>query len=287
MKPEERFLNQPIEFAAVAGSRVAYRRFGRGPALLLVHGWPFNSFSYHQLLPALAQHFTCIALDLPGCGDTEWSEETDFSFVPGQVGMLRELVSALGFESYDVLGHDTGATIARHLAVRDRRLRRLAILNTEIPGHRPPWVPLYRVLMALPASALVFRQLLRSRAFLRSGAGFGGTFADPRILEGPFYAHTIAPLLESPRRIEGIRRYIRGLDWALVDELSEIHGRLEIPVIFVWGAQDQTFPVKQAREMVSQIPGCRGFHEVQGARLLPQMERPDEVARHVVGFLRS
>ena len=111
--------------------------------------------------------------------------------------------------------------------------------------------------------------------------------ADPRILEGPFYAHTIAPLLESPRRIEGIRRYIRGLDWALVDELSEIHGRLEIPVIFVWGAQDQTFPVKQAREMVSQIPGCRGFHEVQGARLLPQMERPDEVARHVVGFLRS
>ncbi len=286
MKPTEQFLAQAVEFVDVPGSRIAYRRFGSGPPLIFIHGWPFHSFNYRLVIPEMAHHFTCYALDLPGCGLTEWTDATDFSFLPGQVGALHEFVTGLGLTQYSVIAHDTGATIARYLSVRDRRLRRLVMLNTESPGHRPPWIPLYRTLMALPWSGFVLSQLLRSKLFLRSSAGFGGAFADMSHLEGDFERHIIAPALASPRRVEGLRRYLRGLDWKLVDELTEIHARMEIPVLIIWGAQDLTFPLSAARDMVAQIPDCRGLHEIQGARLLPQEERPQEVARLSLDFLR-
>ena len=74
---------------------MAFRRFGVGPPVLFLHGWPFNSFTYRFLAQQLRQQFSCYLLDLPGMGNTVWSEQTDFSF-PGQARNLREMVTALG-----------------------------------------------------------------------------------------------------------------------------------------------------------------------------------------------
>jgi pimeloyl-ACP methyl ester carboxylesterase len=41
---------------------------GTGPALVLLHGWPQTWWAWHRVLPALAEHFTVIAVDLPGLG---------------------------------------------------------------------------------------------------------------------------------------------------------------------------------------------------------------------------
>src|SRR4051812_47496002 len=43
---------------------------GRGPALVLLHGWPQTWWAWHRVLPALAEHHTVIAVDLPGLGDS-------------------------------------------------------------------------------------------------------------------------------------------------------------------------------------------------------------------------
>lgn len=282
-----RLWEQPPRFRDVGASRIAYRTIGDGPPLLLVHGWPLSSFSFRKLVPWLQDHFTCLLPDSPGLGETEWTGATDFSF-RGQAASLRAFIDGLGLDAYAILAFDTGASIARELALIDpERVRKLVLLNTEIPHHRPPWIPLFQRLVALPGSNAVFRMLLGSAAFRRSGMGFGGCFVDRELIDGEFRRHFVEPLLRDPRRLDGVQRYLRGIDWALVDGFAERHARIRQPVLFVWGEDDPTFPVALGREMSRQLPRCEGFVSVTGARLLVHEERPEEVGRAAVAFLRG
>jgi haloalkane dehalogenase len=271
----------------LGANRIAYRRFGSGPVLLLVHGFPLSGCTWRKLLPALEQHFDCVVPDLPGLGETAWSEATDFSWA-GQARTLAALCDALGIGRCAVLAHDTGGSIARCLALAEpARIERLAIINSEIPHHRPPWIPLYQALIALPGSLPVFRLLLRSRMFLRSPLGFGGCFVDRELIRGEFEQRFIAPLLASPRRLLGMARYLRGLSqWQVIDRFATDHARLAMPVRLIWGARDPTFPLPLARAMLTQFPDA-DLVEIADAKLLPHEERPAETLRAVLDFLQD
>jgi pimeloyl-ACP methyl ester carboxylesterase len=277
--------DQPPRFTDIGAARIAWRSTGSGPPLLLIHGWPLTSYSFRKILPHLERHFTCYLPDTPGLGETEWTEQTDFMFA-GQARSLRSFAERVGIDGCSVLAFDTGATIAREIALAERTpVGRLVLLNTEIPHHRPPFIQLFQSLMKLPASSAVFRLLLRSRAFRRSAMGFGGCFVDLDLIGGDFEAAFVDPLIASPRRLEGVKRYLWGIDWQLVDGLAARHASIAQPVLLIWGADDPTFPVALARPMAKQIPTCRGLVEIPGARLLVHEEKPDEVARAALDFL--
>src|SRR5205823_5174972 len=135
-----------------------------------------------------------------------------------------------------------------------QRVKRLALINTEIPGHRPPWIQLYQFLMRVPGAPLIFRQLLRSDLFLRSGMGFGGCFCNLDLINGDFRDRFVTPYVRSAQKTAGMGRYLVGLQWKVVDELAQRHAELRMPVLLVWGQEDPTFPIDRAREMVAQLP---------------------------------
>jgi pimeloyl-ACP methyl ester carboxylesterase len=276
---------KPPDFSDVGSARIAWRATGRGEPLLLIHGWPLSSWSFRRVLPRLAERFTCYLPDTPGLGETAWHDRTDFRFA-AQAESLRRFVDAIGLPSYAVLAFDTGATIARQLALIDpARARRLVLLNTEIPGHRPPFIPLFQRTLGLPGSRLAMRALLASRTLRRSAMGFGGCFVDLDLLDGDFHDGSVAPLLASPRRLEGARRYLAGIDWQLVDGLAQRHREIEAPVLFVWGEDDPTFPIGRARAMPAQLRDCRGLVPVPRARLLVHEEQPAAVVDAALPFL--
>ncbi|MEO6029080.1 MAG: alpha/beta hydrolase [Candidatus Binatia bacterium] len=279
-----RFLAAPLETVDTGTARVAYRRFGNGPALLLVHGFPLSGFTWRKVIPALAARYTCYAPDVPGMGESTWTDATDFSF-PGQGRTLKAFVDALGLGRYSLMAHDTGGTFARFCALEDpSRVDKVILINTEMPGHRPPWIPLYQVLMGVPGTLTVFGALLRSSAFLRSPMGFGGCFGDRDLIDGEFHEQFVQPLIRSDLRKEGMQRYLRGATWQPVDALARDHARLTMPVQLIWGADDPTFPIGLARAMVMQFPDAR-LAAVTGGRLLVHEERPAEVARLALAFL--
>src|SRR4051794_9467490 len=250
------FLREEARLIGSDAEAVAVRIFGQGPALVFLHGFPLHGFTFRKLLPELSREHTCYVVDLLGAGGSRWSAQTDFSF-PAQAQAVSRALYALGVEKYALLAHDTGASIARHLALLDAsRVERLVLINTEVPGHRPPWIPLYGKLLALPGSSWLFQMLLRSRTYLRSSAGFGGCFVDRSLLDGEFRQYYIEPLLRSRRRIVGYSRYLRGLDWQENDALAERHASIRSPVLFVWGAEDPTFPEAFGRRLAIQFANC-------------------------------
>jgi pimeloyl-ACP methyl ester carboxylesterase len=280
------YFDAPVRRVETGDATLALRQFGSGPPLLLIHGFPLHGFTWRKLLPALSQHFTCYVPDLAGKGESEWRDDTAFNF-EDHARRLKQLVDQLGLKRYATMSQDTGGTVARALALIDpERSSRMILLNTEMPGHRPPWIPLYQLSTKLPGAQSSFRWLLRSRAYRRSGMGFGGCFVNLDLLDGEFHQHFVQPLLDSPRRLEGVLRYLGGLTWPFVDALAEHHRRIQIPAQLLWGEDDPTFPVALARKMAAQFPDAT-LVAVPRTKLLLHEERPEAVLDAAIPFLRG
>src|SRR5437899_3342155 len=108
----ETFLAQRPLFYDVGTAEIAYRVFGDGKPLLLLHGWPLWGITFRHLLPRLATRFKCFVVDSPGAGDTRWRPTNDFTF-SGQAQNFLRFVEGIGLTSFHILAHDTGASIAR------------------------------------------------------------------------------------------------------------------------------------------------------------------------------
>jgi pimeloyl-ACP methyl ester carboxylesterase len=272
-------------FVEVGSARVCYRKVGLGPALVFLHGFPLSGLTWRHIVPQLATRFTCYALDLMGLGDSTSPEPVDFSS-EGQAAVFHRALSAEGISSFALVGNDTGGWIARELALLDpTRVTRLALMNTEIPGHRPPWIPLYQRLVRLPKSGLIFRLVLASRFMRRSGVGFGGCFENLDLIDGEFHDLFLSPLLSSPNRVASMSRFLMEMKFARLDRFRELHGKLSMPVGFLWAAADPTFPEPLARAMASQFPNIVHFWSIPRGKLFVQEERPDEVARLLGEFV--
>src|SRR5216684_6564220 len=165
----------------IEDATITLRVFGQGPALVLIHGFPVHGYTWRKLLPTLREQFTCYVVDLPGLGDSDWSSKTDFNFI-AQARRLGLLLESLKLSRYSLLAHDTGATIARLVAIaQPDRVARLVIINTEIPGQRPPGLWLYRKIQRLPGAGAIFSMLLRRSWFIRSS--MGEFYSDLRLLD--------------------------------------------------------------------------------------------------------
>jgi len=99
------------------GVRIACRIGGKGPGLLLLHGHPQTHVIWHRIADALAEHFTVVAPDLRGYGDSDKppAHESTYSkreMAADQVGLMRKL----GFDEFVVMAHDRGARVAHRMA---------------------------------------------------------------------------------------------------------------------------------------------------------------------------
>jgi pimeloyl-ACP methyl ester carboxylesterase len=99
----------------VNGIRMRYRQAGKGPLLLLLHGWPQTGHCWRHLIEPLSEDFTVVAPDLRGYGASE--KPLDGHDKRTRAEDLHWLIRALGFESASVVGHDRGARVAHRWAL--------------------------------------------------------------------------------------------------------------------------------------------------------------------------
>lgn len=101
-------------------ARIHYETAGSGPPLLLLHGYPQTHAAWHRVAPRLAQHFTVVAPDLRGYGDSEGPpgdplhiNHSKRALALDQLGLMK----ALGHTRFAVMGHDRGARVGYRLCL--------------------------------------------------------------------------------------------------------------------------------------------------------------------------
>jgi len=147
------------DIANVNGVNIHYVTGGQGEPLLLIHGFGQNWFMWNRLLPELSKHFTIIAPDLRGLGESA-KPETGYD-KKTMAADLHELVKKLGYTNVNVAGHDIGLMVAYAYAAQyGNEVKKIAFLDALLPGIEPVWSNLKEKLwwfgfFAWPASGKV------------------------------------------------------------------------------------------------------------------------------------
>lgn len=126
------------QYAVVNGVKIHYVIGGSGEPLLLIHGFGQNWYMWNRLLPELSKHFTVIAPDLRGVGE---SEKTPGGYDKKTMAAdLHALMQKLKFTSVNVVGHDIGLMVAYAYAAQyGDETKRVAFLDALLPGIEPVW----------------------------------------------------------------------------------------------------------------------------------------------------
>ena len=123
---------------ATTGTTIHGRRGGNGPPVLLLHGIPETHVMWHRVAPRLAERFTVVATDLRGFGDSGTPPSTPDHAPYSMREIARdqfEVMHALEFDQFGVVGHDRGARCAYRMALdHPDAVTRLAVLDIVPTG---------------------------------------------------------------------------------------------------------------------------------------------------------
>ena len=128
-----------VRYCATAAGRVAYMTTGSGPPLLIDTGWvthltgQLELFSFGAFIERLAERFTVIRYDKPGCGLSD-TDGADLSF-DGQMAAAVAVADAVRADRFSLFGASQGGQVAAAIAARHpERVAALAVYGTCVNG---------------------------------------------------------------------------------------------------------------------------------------------------------
>ena len=311
-------------FVTANGIRHHVVEQGRGPLVLLVHGFPEGWHSWRHQLAALSDAgYRAVAYDVRGYGQTDAPADVAAYRMRPLVADAAGLVEALGEERAVVVGHDWGAAIAWHCALlRADRFRAVAAMSIVYEG-RPPAPPIatfrkrfegrffYMLYFQEPGVAEAeleadVRRSLRLVLYSESGEAAAGKSstdkpAGAKLLDGmvdpPMLPGWLGEADLDAYAADFARHGFRGplnryrcmdADW---EDLTELSGaKVSIPALFVAGALDVSLKLRgpdAIARMRAAVPDLRDALVLPGAGHWIQQERPAETNAALISFLRQ
>jgi len=263
-----------------SGVRWRYQKTGSGPTLLLVHGLLGYSFSWRNCLPAVAQHFTVYAVDLPGTGYSERPRHLDCCLRTSAERLLR-FMDDVGIATCDLLGTSHGGALAiTAAALAPARFGRLVLVA---PAN--PWSPRGKFLSVLLTSWPVQPMFLAAFPHLSfvHEHYFRRLYGDPRrISPGTFEGYRAA--LEQERTFDYALNIMRTWNPDMQSVKESLPKIADIPTLLIWGDRDTAVSPASMKPLQQSLHNCRVL-VMPGIGHLPYEEAPEEFVRAVAQFL--
>ncbi len=269
------------------GREVAYRFEGDGPLIVLVHGMAGSAATWDRVIPALAERFAVLALDLPGHGSSAKPADGDYS-LGSFASVVRDLMMTLGLDRGTIVGQSLGGGVAMQFAYQfPSRCERLVLVGSGGLGRDVS--PLLRIL-ALPGVEFLYPAIF---APVLRDAGRGVLGGLRRIgLRPSAYADQIwqsyESLTESTTRSAFARtlRSVVDVTGQRVSARDRLPLAREVPTLIVWGADDAIIPSTHATDAAATLPDSR-VEIFERVGHFPHCEDPDRFIRVLTDFIAS
>jgi pimeloyl-ACP methyl ester carboxylesterase len=305
------------------GIKLRVAEAGKGPLVVLVHGWPESWYSWRHQIPAIAAAgYHVVAPDMRGYGKSDKPPAVEDYDVVDLSGDIVGLLDAMGEEKAIIIGHDWGAVVAWN-SVLLHPDRFSAMMAMSVPnGGRGASAPLAGMRTAFGEN---FYYILYHQ---EPGVAEAEYDADPRGLLSRLYTSTNTPVdpptVTDPKRSAGgwIPRlgkpkelpswltqqdldyivsefreagfrgginYYRNFDrnWEITPQLTG--ARIKVPVAFIAGTDD--IVIRGAKEDALRTQMSRVADDLRAVKLVPgaghwiQQEKPQETNAFVLEFL--
>ncbi len=250
-------------FLTLAGARLRYRDEGRGPAVVLVHGWTLDLGMWDPQVASLAGQFRIVRFDRRGHGLSDGISSTE-----RDAEDLRALCDHLGLREAALVGMSQGARVAAQAAASGMQVWALVLDGPPPLGGGTET----EVLLAH------YRGLVQERGM----AGFRREWA-----RHPLTALR-TPDPASQALLDGaLARYsgndLHGTPRAELSDLPERLAKLAVPMLIVGGRHDLPTRVRAADALARQLGAERSV--IDGAGHLPNLDCPDAYSELCGQFL--
>lgn len=250
---------------------------GRGPPLLLLHGWSLSSSVFADELPFLARTRRVVAPDLRGHGRSSAAGPFSLADLAGDV---VELAGRLALDRLALAGWSLGAQVA----LASLPLLRPRVAALVLVSGTPRFVAGDGWPHGLPASRLaaLARRVGRDPAGAVGGF-FEGMFAEEEAGEA---VRARAEALRSDIPTPDPASALAGLDLLAREDLRARLPAVDVPTLLIHGERDPICPVGASRAMSAAIPGAR-LVELPGAGHAPFLSRPGAFRDALSSFLAA
>ncbi|MCY4336153.1 MAG: alpha/beta fold hydrolase [Litoreibacter sp.] len=256
------------------------QEMGEGPLLLLLHGAGGATQSWRHLMPALAEKFRCIAVDLPGQGFTKLGGLRRCGLDEMSLD-LQKLCIREGWKPDAIIGHSAGAAIALRMAEDLTPTPRVVGINAALgnfKGLAGLLFPLMaKALAAMPGVAHMFTaSTARPGSVARLIEGTGSNLS---LSEQRFYR----ALVSDRTHVDGTLSMMA--QWSLDGLLGRLNTH-PAPTVLIAASNDKAVPPNTSREAAERMPDAR-FVALEGLGHLAHEEAPAKVQTQIESFLTT
>ncbi|MFG2368728.1 alpha/beta fold hydrolase [Streptomyces mirabilis] len=275
--------------ATVNGLEVFYREAGdpQAPAVVLLHGFPTSSHMFRHLIPALADRYHVIAPDHIGFGQSAMPALGDFPYTfDALTEVTSGLLQHLGIDRFAMYVQDYGAPIGWRLALQAPD-RITAIISQNGNAYeegfvKPFWDGVFAYAQAPgPDTEAPLRGALTPEV---TRWQYVNGVADPSLVSPDNWVHDQA-LLDRPGndeiQLKLFRDYPTNVD--LYPQVHQYFRDTQVPLLAVWGANDEIFGPAGAEAFSTDLPGAEVHLLESGHFALESHLEP--ITQHIRDFL--
>jgi pimeloyl-ACP methyl ester carboxylesterase len=265
---------------------------GKGPLVLLLHGFPESAYAWRKQIPALAERFRAVAPDLRGYAESDKPPRVSDYRLPVLVDDVVGLVKALGDERAHIVGHDWGGAIAWAAAqTHPEMVGKLAVLNCPHPAPLQrafrsrsrqllrSWYVLFFQLPAIPESILGQDGGAGLQRLLRGSASHPNVFSDDDILE---YRRAFSMPGAASATINYYRAVFRD---SLTGRTHDVTKIIHAPTLLIWAENDVALGKELTHDMQGLFASDFRIEYVPNTSHWVMEERPELVNRLLRDFL--
>jgi pimeloyl-ACP methyl ester carboxylesterase len=248
---------------------------------VLLHGYANSLHWYDAIEPALAEDHRVIRIDLLGFGGSE-KPESGYS-IPEQAATVAEALNVLEVQGALVVGHSMGGSVTASLAEQASQLVDRAVLINMAPS-REDYGDGLPFLATLGYTPVLGEAMWRLTPDFAIKDGFEEAFApgydveegfeNPDQVVDDFRSMTYTSYDEAPTEADDFTEEL---------PLNERFTQTPVPLMVIFGAEDQIFDADLSIEGFQDVPGVQ-TELIDDAGHTPQVEKPDEVIELIEEF---
>ena len=257
--------------------RLEYLPHGHGPErIVFIHGFQASARIWSAVQQALpADLYSSIAINNRGAGGSDAPpDEGDYS-VPIFAADAFELLTALGWDRFTLVGHSLGGATAAQFAIdHGEALKGLVLLDPADPDGRAP-----------PGGAAALDAFIDKRMAARRAQQATGSAGDGIDAAGAGVAREVMDLLEADMRAAPEQRLRGSLRSMMTLAIGDRVRSLPMPVLLAGGDIDELIPVSHMLATWAKLPAGSGLHFWHGVGHSPNLDCPVELARLIQRFV--
>ncbi|WP_156291981.1 alpha/beta fold hydrolase [Oceanobacillus salinisoli] len=241
------------------------------PPIILIHGFVSSTYTFNRIIPLLKEHFSILALDLPGFGRSEKSTSFVYSY-HNYAKLVVKCMEFFGLTNVTIVGHSMGGQIALYTAkLIPEKVKKLILLGSS--GYLKSANKLLVYSSYLPLFNLFVKRTVNNRSVKES---LRNVFYNASKITEDHIREFERPLKDK-NFCKSLIRLLRHREGDLTsEELKEI----QTPTLLIWGEDDAVVPLSVGKRLARDLPNAELITYKETGHLITD-ERPHEITNHI------